>query len=147
MSTSKATKTLVCNKFRLQTCRLPIQLAWSTKCSCRTLVGLYNASVCLNNVMYQSNRRFNIPTTPRHLTPLSSLGVGNLITYTNGVGNLNSNLDFMLHVPARERGLTNRGAGQHAVRNGEFKYFKRKNCPFVTTWIKSKGLQRLFSVF
>ena len=28
-----------------------------------------------------------------------------------------------------------------------FKNFKRKDCCFVTTWIKGKGLQRIFPVF
>ena len=69
-----------------------------------------------------------------HLTPLSSLGVGNS----------SSNLDFVLRVPVSESHVVNHEGRRHAVRNGEFNDFKRKDCRFVTTWIKSEGLQRLF---
>ena len=62
------------------------------------------------------------------------------------MGNLNSNLDFVLCVPVSERESINHGRGLHAVRNGEFKDFERKDYRFVTTWIESKEPQRLFSV-
>ena len=53
------------------------------------------------------------------------------------MGNLTSNLNFAC-VPVSERGLINHGGGQNAVWNGEFKDFKRKDCCFVTTWVKSQ---------
>ena len=92
----------------------------------------------------QSTRRFSIP---RAFDAFVVPGGGEFDHYTYGVGNLNCNLDFVLCVPVSDRGLINHGGGQHAVRYGEFKDFKIKDCRFVTTWIKSEGLHRLFSVF
>ena len=97
-------------------------------------------------IINQSNRRFNIPRAfDAFVVPWG----GEFDHYTYGVGNLNFNLDFVLRVPVNDRALINHGGGQlqHAVRNGDFKDFKRKDCRFVTTWIKSEGLQRLFSLF
>ncbi len=100
--------------------------------------------------MYQSNRRFNIPPPPGIPRAFDAFVVpegGEFEHYTYGVGNLNSNLDSVLRVPVSERGLINHGGGLNKVQNGEFKDFKIKDCRFVTTWIKSERLQRLFPVF
>ena len=88
--------------------------------------------------MCQSNGKFNIPlANPGDLTPLLSLGVGNLIPTLIWVGDLNSKLDFVLRVLE----------GDMRSEMASFKGFKRNDCCFVTTWIKSKVLQRHFPVF
>ena len=101
----------------------------------RTLVrGLLNWSL----VMYQSNGKFNIPrANPGDFMPLLFLGVGNIIPTLTWVGDLNSKLDIVLRF--LEGGMRSEMAS--------FKGFKRKYCCFVTTWIKSKLLQRHFPVF
>ena len=45
---------------------------------------------------------------------------GEFEPYTYGVGNLNFNLDFMLHVLVMECGLINHGGARHAGSYGEF---------------------------
>ncbi len=100
--------------------------------------------------MYQSNRRFNIPRTfpGRAFDAFAVPGSGEFDHNAYGVGNyLNSNLDFVLRVPVNERGSINHGGGRNKVQNGEFNDFKRKDFRFVTTWIKSEGLQTLFLYF
>ena len=94
--------------------------------------------------MYQSKQRFSIP---RAFDAFVVPGGREFDHYTYGVGNLNSYLDFVLHVLVSKRGLINRGGGRDAVRNGELKDLKRKDCSFVRTWIKSEGYQGFFSVF
>ena len=48
-----------------------------------------------------------------------------------------------------ERGLINHGGDRHAIRieMASFKDFKRKDCCFVTTWIKPKGYKGFFPYF
>ena len=60
---------------------------------------------------------------------------------------MNFHLDFMLCVPVIECGLINHGRTDMHAKLVSFKDFIRKDCCFVTTWIKSKGLQSLFPVF
>ena len=50
-------------------------------------------------------------------------GGGGFDHYTYGLGNLSSNVDFVLRVQVSEQGLINHDRGQHAVWNGEFKDF------------------------
>ena len=81
-------------------------------------------------------------TYPGHLKPFVVLGGKEFDRYTYGVGNLNSN--FRALCPMSERRLINHGGGRHAAQIGEFKDFKRKDCCFVTTWIKSEGATKAF---
>ena len=80
--------------------------------------------------MYQSIPRFNSPPPlpppgiPLEFDACAISGGGKFDHYTNGVGNLNYNFDFVLRVPLIERGLINNGGGLHVARNGEFKDLK-----------------------
>ena len=81
-----------------------------------------------SEVMYQSNRSFNIPhprAYPGQLTSFPAREGGNLI----------ASLDFMFRVALIPRGAINHGED------------KAKDTRFVADWLKSKGLHKLCSVF
>ena len=74
---------------------------------------------------------------PQAFDAIDFHGCGEFSSYTYGVGNLNSNLDFVRSVLVVECGLKNHGGGRLAVQNDKFKHlYQRKDCCFVTSWIK-----------
>ena len=66
-------------------------------------------------------------------------GVGHLITTHKGVGNLIASFDFML----RRADSTWR---DKSWRRQSLTHSKAKDIPFLSDWLKSKGLHKLCSV-
>ena len=100
--------------------------------------------------MYRSNQSFNMPPRayPGHLTPLPSRGGGNLIIKVfQGVGNLiqgfGGGTEFELHPRFHVKSLAWRAIMGDAV----LEDFRGKDCAFVASWLRGKGLTKLCAVF